>query len=238
MNNFSSQSFGMGQTAIDLHANPVERQRVESTAECNLWLPYAAECYKLSRKIEDYVMVPVPGLFTDIPNTNGDSVTLREFMKFNPDHGMQAFKTFRGKPTFTEHDNKDITKAKGIILDVFMRPIKGFGGSKYYKLVMLLAYDRTKDPLLVNSILSGENNAYSVGFYYKSYSCSICGNTLGQHTGGNPCEHTMPRKGTYMLQDGSNRLAYRQCHDVIGFECSSVWNPAFVTAISPHVMNG
>lgn len=234
--NLTSHSFGLGSDPTELHANPDGQQRVESTTECSLWLPFAAECYHISKRLEDYILVPVPAIWSSIPNTNGDSVSIQEFLKFNPDHGMQAFKTFRGKPTFIEHANKDITQAKGVILDVFIRPVKNFGGSRYYKLVMLLAYDRSKDPMLVNSILTGENNAYSVGYYYKSYTCSICQRHVGQHERGpGPCEHTVPKKRTYLQEDG--RLVYRHCHDIVGFECSSVASPAFISAVGPYVMN-
>lgn len=105
----------------------------EHIAECNLWLPFAAKEYRLSPNIRDYVIVPIPAFFSDIPNTNGDSVTVPELLRFKPEYGMQAYKTFRGQPTFVEHDNKDITKAKGVILDVFMRRIMGLGGDKFGK---------------------------------------------------------------------------------------------------------
>jgi hypothetical protein len=206
-----------------------------SNIDANLWLPFAAKKYMLSTDIRDYVLVPVPILFTDLPNTNGDSVSAPELLDFDPELGMQAFKTFKGKPTFYEHANKDITKAKGVILDVFLRPLRNFGGGRYYKLIELLAFDRTKDPLLVNSILSGENNAYSLGFYFKSYKCSICGKLFGEGGLANPCEHTQPRRPTYRRDDG--RLAYRQCRTIRGFETSVVESPAYIPAISPHVMN-
>lgn len=207
-----------------------------SNIEANLWLPFAAKEYRLSTNIKDYVLIPVPILFTDIPNTNGDSVSAPELLKFYPELGMQAFKTFRGKPTFYEHDNQDITKAKGVILDVFMRPLRKFGNGKYFKLIALLAYDRTKDPLLVNSILSGENNAFSLGFYFKSYKCSICGQRFGEGGLRQPCAHTQPKARTYMSQPG-NRLAYRMCEQIRGFETSVVGSPAYVPAINSNFID-
>ena len=243
---FQSTAFTLGQSPLEMfkYKNPGDadnaiKQAIGAPAgsniEANLWLPFAAKEYKLSTDIRDYVLVPVPILFSDIPNTNGDSVSIGELLRFDPELGMQAFKTFRGKPTFYEHDNQDITKAKGVILDAFMRPLRKFGGGKYFKLVELLAYDRTKDPLLVNSILSGENNAYSLGFYFKSYKCSICNQRFGQGGHSKPCSHTAPKRGTYRQNDG--RLAYRQCEIIRGFETSVVASPAYVPAISHHVMN-
>jgi hypothetical protein len=237
---FSSTSFGIAEPAVEMYKkDPADAAKslqapTESLIEANLWLPAAAKEYKISPKLQDYVIVPIPVMIIGIPNTNGDAVTIQEFLRFNPKMGMQAFKTFRGKPCFHEHDNKNITKAKGVNLDCYIRPLKGFGNGKYWKLVLLSAYDRTKDPMLANSILTKENNAYSIGYYFSSYTCSYCNHIYGQSPGSKPCAHTLPRKPTYEL-DG--RLVYRKCHDVVGFENSSVSSPAFVSAIGPHVMN-
>ena len=237
---FISQSFGLGETPVELYKDPQAAAQKAGMAqggiiEANLWLPWAAKEYNLSTNIRDYVLVPVPVMLTDIPNTNGDSVTLREFMRFDTSLGQQAFKTFRGKPCHLEHANKDIKDAKGVILDVFVRPVRKFGGGKFYKLVELMAYDRTKDPELVRSILKGENNAYSVGFYFKAYTCSICGAVVGQGLGSKPCAHTFPRRPTYKQLDG--RLVYRQCADIVGFETSVVADPSYVSAIGPHLID-
>ena len=211
-----------------------KRSAIEHNSECNLWLPAAAKEYQISPRLEDYVLVTVPAMIVGLPNTNGDSVSLSEFLRFQPENGMQTFKTFRGKPTYVEHDNQVITKAKGVILDVYLRPVKKFGNGKYWKLVMLTAWDRTKDPQLVKSILSGEDNAYSIGFYYRSFECSICGHLCGgKHTQA-PCKHTRLNQPTY--REG-NRLGYRKCSEVVGFECSSVGSPAFLSAVSDNLMD-
>lgn len=246
-NSFVSEAFGLGLSPIELYkqksvtpsniivpAANLQSDRSERISDANIWLPYAAREYELSTNIRDYVMIPVPVLFSAIPNTNGDSVSLAELLRFNPEHGQQSYKMWKGQPTFIEHDNKNHKRAKGVILDAFLRPLRGFGQNKYHKVVLLLAYDRTKDPLLVNSILTGQNNAYSIGFYFGEYACSICGTVVGQNSGV-PCTHTMPRKRTYV--DEQNRLVYRKCRYIKPFECSSVANPAFITAISPHVMD-
>ena len=240
---FVSKSFGFGFTPIAgtefgknakelvLPANVSGTGSAERVAECNYWLPYAAEHYKTSRDIRDYVLVPIPSIFSDLPNTNGDSLSLRQMLRFDPQLGMQMYKTFRGKGTFLEHANKDITKAKGIILDAFLRPVPF--NRKYYKIVLLLAYDRTKDPELASRILRNETNAYSVGFYYSSYTCSICGTRVGRGINTRPCVHTQLGRPTYKQTD--SKIVYRQCEDAVGFECSSVSTPAFVSAIGPHV---
>jgi hypothetical protein len=236
---YSSTAFGLGDKPIELHKDSSQKiaeisGTLETTAECNLWLPAAAKHYQISPNIKDYILVPTPSIISCVPNTNGDSVTIQEFLRFSPKMGMQAFKTFRGKPTHLEHDNKDITRAKGVILDSFLRPLKGFGNNKYWKLVLLSAFDRTKDPQLTKAILSGEVNSYSIGFYFQSYTCSYCGHKCGLGGYATPCEHTAPRKPTYEL---NGRLVYRQCGEIEGFENSAVGSPAYVSAISSKFMN-
>lgn len=239
INPFESRSFSLGEKPEEMFRAKSEEAQGQvltslgSNIEANLWLPFAAKEYQLSTDIRDYVLVPVPILFSDFPNTNGDSASLGELLRFRPTDGMQAFKTFRGKPTFFEHANKDHTKAKGVILDAYLRPLVGYSQNRHYKLVLLLAYDRTKDPLLVNSILSGENNAYSMGFHFKSYKCSICQQRFGVGGLANPCSHTAPGRQLYRRPD--KLLAYRQCEHVRGFETSVVASPAYIPAISPHV---
>lgn len=214
-----------GDQHLELGADISGTGQVERTADCNTWLPFASKPYCLSPDLRDYILVPAPAIFSDLPNTNGDSLSLSEMLKFDPTMGMQMYKTFKGKPCHQEHANKDITKAKGIILDSFMRPITKLGNGKYWKMVHLYAFDRTKDPILAQAILNGESNAYSIGFYYTSYTCSICGTRVGKGINTTPCSHTFMGKPTYRMPNG--RLVYRQCENATGFESSSVNSPAF-----------
>lgn len=204
------------------------------TLDCNFWLPLAAEHYCISKNIRDYILVPVPSVITEMPNTNGDSVTKQELLQFNPDLGMPAYKTFKGKGTYREHANTDISKAKGVILEVYLKPLLGFGNNKHFKMVKLLAFDRTKDPTLCNNILSGMINTYSMGMYYTLYSCSVCGATVSKGSG-KPCSHTALKVPTYKLNNG--KLAYRLLHNITGFETSVVADPAFSVALSNLILN-
>lgn len=195
--------------------------------DAHAWLPAASKIYNISPDLKDYVMVPIPAMVTGIPNTNGDSATLEEMLRFDPKMGMQAYKTFKAKPTHLEHANKDYTIAKGVILDSYLQPLPQFRGN-HAKLVLLLAFDRTRDPELCNRIISGDLNTYSIGMYFNSYRCSVCGHVAHQDSM-RVCSHTRPRKPTYML---GNKLVYRECQTITGFECSAVEDPAFVSAHS------
>lgn len=189
----------------------------------NDWLPYAAKKYNISSDIRDYVIQPTPTLPADIPNRNGVAFPLPRMVEFMPDYGMQAYKTFKGKPTFTEHDNQDHTKAKGVILDVSMRRIEGYGRGHFWVMHGLLAFDRTRDPQLANAILSGERNAVSMGAYTENYSCSYCSALIGD------CDHLHPKEPLDFYALG-NYLVYRQVTGFCGFETSSVATPAYSSA--------
>jgi hypothetical protein len=203
-------------------------------SDCNYWLPAAAKVYNISPRLQDYVLIPVPALITELPNTNGDSVSAAELVKFDHRYGCLAFKTFKGKPLFIEHDHNDHTRAKGVILDSYLTPLKRFKGN-HYKLSLLLAFDTTRDPVLTTSILNGESNAYSVGYFFRGYVCSYCGKRSEYASNGKilTCAHTKPEKAPY-IRDG--KLVYRKCYTITGFECSSVVDPAFISAIGPSVL--
>jgi hypothetical protein len=202
---------------------------VSVSIDANFWLPLAAEHYQISPHLRDYILIPVPSVITDLPNTNGDCLTKNEALRFHPEYGMPAFKTFKGKPTFLEHDNQDITKAKGVILDSYLAPVHGYGENRHAKILKLLAFDRTKDSNLCNLLLSRTINTFSMGMYYKSYTCSICQNTVSRDRG-RVCSHTQLKRPTYRQDDG--RLVYRKCNDIVGFECSAVADPAFSICLS------
>jgi hypothetical protein len=196
--------------------------------DADSWLPSAAPHYQLSKDIKDYVIVPVPAIMSDIPNTNGVAMAKGELLAFRPDSGRPSFKTWKGKPCFREHANQDISLAKGVILDSYVSPVRGYGKG-LVKVMMLAAYDRSKDPILCNQILAGEENAYSMGAYFEGYNCSICGGDKGR------CKHTDPRS-PLKIDPVTKTLAYRNIYGIEGFELSSVASPAYIIAISDNLL--
>lgn len=235
-NSFASSSFDVSafRKPVELHEATGQKEitfKPSATGaddniviDANSWLPFCAEHYHISPNLRDYVMVPVPAVVTDIPNTNGDNLATAEALRFRPDLGMMAYKTWKGKPTHVEHLNKDITKAKGVILDCYMKALPEFHGN-HARIIQLLAFDRTKDPVLAQKILNYEINTYSIGMWYKAYTCSYCGHTVRQENLSATCSHTVLNKPTYAIGD---RLVYRYVHNITGFENSAVGDPAFV----------
>lgn len=187
------------------------------TLQANIWLPRAAEYHGLSKNINDYILVAVPAMVTRMPNTNGDSVDLKEFLRWNAGQKQMAYKTWEGAPMYVEHQHKP-EWVRGLILGTYMRPTP-FKGIQ--KLVMLGALDRTRDQVRCARVLKRELNTYSMGMMYSQYICSVCGHVAGKGVG-SPCSHTRPAKPTYQLMDG--RLAYRRCQNITGFELSLLEN--------------
>jgi hypothetical protein len=116
-----------------------------------------------------------------------------------------------------------------------MRPIKNTAGD-IWKVVKLAGWDRTRDSVLCNDILSKRRTHYSMGAMARDYRCSICNGTV---TKGN-CEHLVHGDPTYKLFDNKGnitiastngaKLAYWNVVDPKGFEISSVTSGAFVSS--------
>ncbi len=212
----------------DLVLNHPEMESLAIPMDFASWLPFAAPQYKISPDVKDYVLTPVIIMPSDLPNRNSVGFPLRELIRFNPEYGMQAYKTWKGQPTHLEHANEDVTKAYGVIVDAFMRPMKGHGQNKVWKFMQLLAFDRSKHPEVTSRIESGEINSYSMGAFVDSYTCSICSADLGN------CHHLNPKiQGQFYEFEG--QLAFKNVRGIKGFETSAVSDPAYVSAISDEI---
>lgn len=201
-----------------------------SLVDWTSWLPFAAKEYNISGDVRDYIVVPIPTIITDLPNRNGIGFPLKELVKFRPQLGMQSYQTWKGKPTFEEHENKDHTKAKGVILDTHMRKIPGMNA---WRLLKLLAFDRTRDAELCNDILERKRNSYSMGAYLDGYTCSICHQEQGM------CNH-IPYNATsadVVFAPYKGSLVFRNVVNPEGFETSSVKTPAYISALYDGVMD-
>jgi len=192
------------------------------------WLPYSAPHYHISPDPKDYILTPVIILPSDLPNRNGSAFPLSELVKFDPEAGQQAYKTWKGKPTHLNHQNEDITKAYGVIADTVLRKLKGFNQNRLWKVLSFLAFDRSKHADTCQAILDGSLNSYSMGAWISNYSCSVCGALIGK------CGHLHKNKPGEMYQL-NGQLAFRNCIGITGFETSAVEVPAYVSAISDQV---
>lgn len=186
------------------------------------WLPAAAEKYKISADINDYVINEIPIVAVDLPNRNLDEFSYEEMAAFNPEQGKLTYATFTGKPTFEEHANTDPTKAKGVHFDAQMEQDPKTG---LWHIVVLAGWDRTKDRALVAQIESGKRTGFSMGAFVNYTKCSHPECDATSSTGHILCDHHKGgvNKGG-MTQDGY--LVYERCASVNFIETSSVADPA------------
>lgn len=132
---------------------------------------------------------------------------------------------------FVVHNcHEDVTKAKGVILDTHMRKIPGMN---VWRLMKLLAFDRTRDPQLCDDILARKRNSYSMGAYLDGYTCSVCHKAFGM------CSHlpTGTKKGDVVFLPQGDSIVFLNVVNPEGFETSSVKTPAFIPALNDNVID-
>lgn len=238
-----------GALPLDVHAwtkNSLDKQTRVSLANADVndmirdvlldapkWLPIAAEALNISANIKDYVLIPVPIMPADLPNRNGVAFPFSELTAWNTEAGMVAYKTWVGKPTFVEHNNKNPAEAKGIIFDSVMRKVNGVQG-ELWKVVNLLGFDRNRDAILANAILTRQLTTYSMGAYVNDYTCSICKSSVERR-----CDHVQVGTPNWRMFDSptGKQLAFLNSKGVMGFETSSVKIPAYTSADNPFTFN-
>ena len=112
-------------------------------------------------------------------NDNGDF--------FSTDELKKSYKTFVGKAVFVDHNNDDVSQARGIILDAIYNE-KG----KFVEL--LKAVDKKAYPELARGIEAGYITSTSMGTRCAYSLCSICFNEA--HTEDEFCDHIKYYKGS------------------------------------------
>jgi len=134
-------------------------------------------------------------------NDNGDFFSHEELLK--------SYKSFIGKSVFVDHDNENVEKARGIILDAIYNERGKF-------VELLKAIDRKAYPELARAIEQGYVHDTSMGCNCGYSICSICGNEA--HTEDDFCEHILNYKGTTY----NGLPVWEENCDVAFFECSVV----------------
>lgn len=137
-----------------------------------------------------------------------------------------------------EHDNEDPTKAIGVILDTSFQKVKGYGGGKVWKVMGLLAIDKTKNPEIARKVLEGKINTYSMGALVDYFTCSYCGAECSDRY---TCSHIRSTKAVnwnkYRDFDGSTHIAFLNAHGIQPIEVSVVADPAWAPALSDQVFD-
>lgn len=161
----------------------------------------------------------------DIPNENGDlfrwgsteNPDEPELLRFDKTANRHVYQGFTGRGNFKNHQNDDVSKAVGLVLDVAPNHDGKF-------IEALLAVDAKKDPELVRSIDMGITNSVSMGALCGYSICSICGNEAGNVD--QYCDHIKYHKAKKIYHDGEYKLAYEDNRNVVLIELSWVTVPA------------
>lgn len=233
---------GMGMV-VDLHKEMknksvvIEGDRIQVTATSELnavssqldwkdWLPYCAKEYNISDKVEDYILLPTIICPSDFPNRNGVGFPLEELIKWDPEIHQQAFRGWKGCPSYEEHKNDDCKQARGVVIDSVLRKVKGFKGN-IFKVLGLAAFDRNKYPDLAHRLLTRQQTDVSMGAMVEGYRCSLCNALAGG------CGHiNLRRPRDFYIDNATGRLVYRKCVGIQPFELSSVATPAWTVSSS------
>lgn len=218
-------------------------QGLVSKLDYNIWLPFAAKTYNISARIEDYVVIPTPVCPSDLPNRNGIGFPLSELTRYMPPPiARQVFKAWTGTPLHVEHDNKDCTKAFGVVLDSMLTLITGYNGDRMWKVMGLAAIDKNKAPDLAQQALDNEFNTFSMGALADELRCSICHSVVydekNRHKNCRHTTHTEDINFRVFDVDGKRRLGYLTAHYLTPIELSYVADPAWVPALSDQVLMG
>jgi hypothetical protein len=203
--------------------------KTNGSFEVQDWLPFISSKYKISSSLQDYFVVSVIIMPTDLPNRKQVSFPLKSLVDFNPNRGLPNYKTWKGMPVQIDHQNQDIKKAIGVVLDTALRPMKEV--PDFYKVVALLAIDKTKNPEIAEQIISGKRKYYSMGAVIDSYECSICGMRSKPGRIDTECNHvsrSVPR--FFERKGGIPKSAHYLAHGINGFEVSTVTFPAWASA--------
>lgn len=143
-------------------------------------------------------------------NDNGDFFPHEELLK--------SYKTFIGKAVFVDHDNENVEKARGIILDAVYNQRGKF-------VELLKAVDKKAYPELARAIEMSYVTSTSMGCRCGYSICSICHNK--SHTEEDFCEHVQHYKGSTF----NGLPVWEVNYDVAFIEDSMVASPA-----DPHAL--
>ena len=177
--------------------------------------------YSISRNPKDYVLQALPIIWTELPNRNGIASPLKALTEWNKVKGCSAYQGWKGQAVRVEHDWEG--PAIGIIPDVTLRRLKGYTNDTLWKLIVLHAVDRSKDPERAEKLAKGQHNSWSMGCLADRQLCSICGTDINQR-----CAHLQAKQ---MMGIWNGMLAFRVAYGIQAEESSMVDDPAYGQAI-------
>lgn len=214
--------------------------RPPSSVDYQQWLPFAAKTYKISPRIEDYVLVTIPICPSDIPNRNGIGFPISELVAYQPPPiNRQVFKAWAGCPVHIEHQNEDHEAAIGVIFDSDLTKITSYGQGKLWKVMGLIGIDKNKAPQIAQQVLETGSMNGSMGAMADFFTCSVCGAQAYKESYKN-CSHiTSTQDVNWRIVDygGQKRLAFLNARSLSPIEFSWVKDPAWVPSTSDIILS-
>lgn len=170
-------------------------------------------------------------------NKNNDGWPSEELAK--------SYKTFVGRPIFVDHNNSDVSRTRGVIIDsrLHVEDEKTSALDPYYATApdnhqpptwveILMEVDAKTFPDLAESIRKKEVTATSMGANIEESVCSVCENKATAPS--QYCAHVKQKGATFEIEadngEKHHKKAYEDCYGITFFEDSFVFDPADETA--------
>lgn len=186
--------------------------------------------YDISRNPKDYGLVACRANSVNIPNDNGDAFPKDELLRFEPRFGRRVYRSYEYKPHHVNHKSENPKRARGVIVDAHYND----SNTSDEFIEALVAYDKTKDPVLAKGIKIGTIDGFSMGCSCGFTICSVstCQNVA--YSKSNFCDHIQNQKMSHDRKTGE--LIFENCFDVMYEELSSVGDPADTTARTTELL--
>jgi hypothetical protein len=156
-----------------------------------------------------------------------------------------GYKTFMGRPVFVDHNNEDVRRTRGVIVDSRLNVTddKTSALDPYYAtapdnhkpptwIELLIEVDAKTYPELAKEIKTGRIDSVSMGANIERSVCSVCENEASAPS--QYCDHIKQKGATFEITADNGekiqKMAYEDCYGVNFFEISFVFDPADETA--------
>lgn len=193
----------------------------------------------VTAKLSDFQFNPEEG-FLYVTTRAISSRVNANYDGWPPEELRNAYRTFIGRPVYVDHNNWDLKRSRGVIIDSKLYESKLASGHEDVWVQLLIEVDAQAFPKLAQSIVDGDIDAVSMGADVEYTVCSVCANKA--HDVLQYCAHIPGMKGrevqTLDSKTGSTikKLCYEDCYGVSFFEISFVFDPADESALISDVM--
>jgi len=153
-------------------------------------------------------------------NKNGDYFREQDLKKY--------YKDFKGAGVFWNHDNKDMSKSSGKVIEAFYN-------EHMHRVELIIEFHKDKARYIPSYIKDKKPIAVSMGLKTSSEVCCICGNVT-RNSYATRCSH-LKYQMNQVLDDGRKVYAISNTPLKI-FDISVVFNPADRTAYTLYTKSG